>query len=165
MTVYGRNMCAVMWPDCIYIYIYIYITVLIYCCVLTEYNTLYKLAFLYFAKHITLLPGPQNVSSHIIILVIKDSTLSERNPILLFEENRIFPFTWYCMQIIRTVVWCYNAVHLATLVQGLRLQGVCVGGGGDFKGKFHISAHSVRSLLFVCIDLRRSDIGTKKRGR
>ena len=28
---------AIMWPECIY-----YITVLIYCCVLAEYNTLYK---------------------------------------------------------------------------------------------------------------------------
>ena len=34
MTVYGRN---IMWPECIYI-----ITVLIYNCVLTEYNALYK---------------------------------------------------------------------------------------------------------------------------
>ena len=77
-----------MRPECIY-----NIKLLIYCCVLTEYNTLYNVVLLYFAKHITLLPGPQNVSSKIIILVIKDSTLSERNPILLFEENMIFPFT------------------------------------------------------------------------
>ena len=116
---------AIMWPECIY-----NITVLIYCCVLTEYNTLYKVTFLYFPKHITLRPGPQNVSSQIIILVIKDPTLSGRNLILLFEENMIFPCTWYCMQIIQIVVWCYTAAHLSTLVQGLKLQGC----GGRWGG-------------------------------